>query len=174
MPFFLCDKLLGQRAVVEQKVHILKAMLTACTMPRSPFCNPCCQSFRKVVAVFFVHLSRLVLFIVLLTNSLIKVDHPSSPPVQFSSKLGVRNSLLVGPLNALIISRSKFVETGSELIRTSSELIRTSSELISTSSELISTNSELNPTIAELFFRSPQSMPQSSDRKRRSDTCVLN
>ena len=146
MPFFLCDKLLGQRAVVEQKVHILKAMLTACTMPRSPFCNPCCQSFRKVVAVFFVHLSRLVLFIVLLTNSLIKVDHPSSPPVQFSSKLGVRNSLLVVPLNALIISRSKFVET----------------------------SSELNPTIAELFFRSPQSMPQSSDRKRRSDTCVLN
>lgn len=153
MPFFLCDKLLGQRAVVEQKVHILKAMLTACTMPRSPFCNPCCQSFRKVVAVFFVHLSRLVLFIVLLTNSLIKVDHPSSPPVQFSSKLGVRNSLFVVPLNALIISRSKFIETGSELIRT---------------------GSELNPTIAELFFRSPQSMPQSSDRKRRSDTCVLN
>lgn len=150
---FLCDKLLGQRAVVEQKVHILKAMLTACTMPRSPFCNPCCQSFLKVVAVFFVHLSRLVLFIVLLTNSLIKVDHPSSPPVQFSSKLGVRNSLLVVPLNALIISRSKFVETGSELILT---------------------NSELNPTIAELFFRSPQSMPQPSDRKRRSDTCVLN
>ena len=167
MPFFLCDKLLGQRAVVEQKVHILKAMLTACTMPRSPFCNPCCQSFRKVVAVFFVHLSRLVLFIVPLTNSLINVNHPSSPPVQFSSKLGVRNSLLVGPLNALIISRSKFVETGSELIRTSSELIRTGSELIST-------NSELNPTIAELFFRSPQSMPQPSDRKRRSDTCVLN
>ena len=63
------------------------------------------------MAVFFVHLSRLVLFIVLLTNSLIKVDHPSSPPVQFSSKLGVRNSLLVVPLNALIISRSKFVET---------------------------------------------------------------
>lgn len=153
MPFFLCDKLLGQRAVVEQKVHILKAMLTACTMPRSPFCNPCCQSFRKVVAVFFVHLSRLVLFIVPLTNSLINVNHPSSPPVQFSSKLGVRNSLLVVPLNALIISRSKFVETGSELIRT---------------------GSELNPTIAELFFRSPQSMPQSSDRKRRSDTCVLN